>query len=175
MIFNILLLLSTILVSVFPKNDQAFIGFEIKNAGLSVDGYFEQFEYQAHSSFIDNPSKAYIRGEISVASINTGIAKRDRDLLKKSYFDEEKFPKIKFQSTKIKKLSSTSVEITGTVNIKGKEKELRTTWYFVENEEGFTGWKSEIPLKRSDFGVGGKSWILSDDLTAYIRIKKEKA
>lgn len=172
MIFNIFFILSSILLLNAPKNNAASIGFEIKNAGIIVEGKFEKIEYQAYTSFTENPEKAYIRGEISVASINTGIAKRDRELMKKSYFNEETFPKIKFESTKIKKRSSTSVEIMGTINIKGVEKELHTIWNFVENENGFTGWKSEIPLKRSDFGVGGKSWILSDDVTAYIRIGK---
>lgn len=167
---NLLIFLSISYYAIFPPTPASFVGFEIKNAGLSVQGKFSRYEIIGKSSFTNAPEKASVKGEIQVHSILTGIKKRDSELMKKAYFDEENFPKIKFWSTKITRISDNEVEISGILEIKGVEKTIVGRWKYMKDEHGFEGWAAEIPLKRSDFGVGGKSWILSDDLMAYIRI-----
>jgi len=173
MYINLLIFLSISFYSIFPESPASFVGFEIKNAGLSVQGKFSRYEMIGKSSFTNAPEKASIKGEIQVQSISTGIKKRDNELMKKAYFDEENFPKIKFWSTKITRITDSEVEIVGFLEIKGTKKRIVGRWKHLKDEHGFEGWTAEIPLKRSDFGVGGKSWILSDDLKAYIRIPSE--
>ncbi|HEX6892324.1 MAG TPA: YceI family protein, partial [Chryseolinea sp.] len=69
------------------------ITFKIKNAGITVDGSFS--DLQADIRF--NPkdlNKSVLKASLGVASINTGIKKRDKDLQMRKYFDAEKYPRI---------------------------------------------------------------------------------
>ncbi|MCC5917350.1 MAG: YceI family protein, partial [Cryomorphaceae bacterium] len=89
--------------AISAQTGNTYINFGIRNAGITVDGVFETFTANADIN-PDDLSNATFNGTIRVKSINTGISKRDKDLLKSGYFDEENFPKIIFIATSVKKL-----------------------------------------------------------------------
>ncbi|MCC5917519.1 MAG: YceI family protein, partial [Cryomorphaceae bacterium] len=111
-------------------------------------------------------------GTIRVKSINTGISKRDKDLLKSGYFDEENFPKIIFIATSVKKLGDGKYEVSGKLKIKGVKKDHTFTVKEVK-KSGVTYFEGEFSLNRRDFNVGGSSWVLSDDLIVKIRVQNK--
>ena len=76
------------------------ITFKIKNAGITVDGSFS--DLQANIKFNPkNRDKSVLKASVGVASIKTGIKKRDKDLQMRKYFDVEKYPRIMMTSKKI--------------------------------------------------------------------------
>ena len=96
-------------------------------------------------------------------------------LKKEEYFDVIKFPNLSFISTKITVGSASGTYImVGKMTIKGISKEI--TFPFTAHAQGdgyqFSG---SFPLNRRDFGVGGKSMILSDNLTVLLVVLAEKA
>jgi polyisoprenoid-binding protein YceI len=165
-----LLLLTQFAVAQVWKLNQgkSHIRFMIKNAGLNVDGAFG--EYDAKIDFKpESPEKSSFYAEIKVASINTGIGMRDRDLLGEKYFYEAKYPKITFQSTKVSPKKNNVFTVSGQLTIKGTKEQVSFDVNYAEesNETVFT---FSLPLNRRDFGVGGSSWILSDDLNTNIQM-----
>lgn len=145
---------------------QSSVTFVIRNAGISVDGAFEKFTSDV---FIDtkNLNKSRFNGVIDVKSINTGIDMRDKDLKKKEYFYADTYPEITFKSSSLKVISTSKVEVTGNLTIRGVTKKTSFDVVISQNA-GKTIYTAEVKLNRRDYNVGGSSWILSDDLVAKI-------
>ena len=106
---------------------------------------------------------------MEVATINTGINKRDKDLQAEKYFNAEKYPLIEVKSVK---LYARDGKFAGLfhVTIKGVTKQVEIPFSFTKsgNEAEFSG---SFPLNRKDFGVGGNNVIMSDNLTVNILVK----
>jgi polyisoprenoid-binding protein YceI len=148
------------------------ITFRIKNAGITVDGSFS--DLQADLNFDPkNLDKSALKASVGVASISTGIKKRDKDLQMRKYFDVEKYPRIKMTSTKIKHLEKNKYKGTFDLTIKGvtKQVEIPFTYIAKENEGTFL---AEFTVNRRDYNVGNESWILSDEATVSIEVTIKK-
>lgn len=139
-----------------------YVRFKIKSMGFYVDGEFGTFEKQV---FYDeaNPERSKFSGNITVTTINTGINKRDNHLRTSDYFDVEKYPKIFFESTSVKRLNPTTLLITGNITIHGVKRLIELN-VDVSKNDGKTVFKATGNLNRLDFNVGSKSFILGDDL-----------
>lgn len=82
--------------------DHSYVEFAIEHLGIAlVKGEFDtfsgNFEYDEKSSTL----KA-LKGEIEVASINTGVDKRDAHLRSDDFFAQATYPRITFTLTKVK-------------------------------------------------------------------------
>jgi polyisoprenoid-binding protein YceI len=156
-------------VTIYGQDD-SYIGFEIRNAGITVNGTFSDFNIDIKIDPSDL-SNAKFNGSIQVKSIDTGIKKRDKDLMNKSYFDVENHPKIVFIATSVESGGNGKYEITGKLKIKGVTKTI--TFEVIEVAvSGKKYFKGEFELNRRDFNVGGNSWILADELKASIRLRE---
>lgn len=141
------------------KESSSQIRFKIKNAGLTVEGIFENFKADIYYDK-SNPSKSRFNGIIQVASINTGISLRDKDLKKEPYFDAVKYPEIKFVSTEIETLGTNKLRVTGNLTIKNTIRKIVMEVNIAHNAK--TVFSSNLKLNRRDYNVGGYSWVLSD-------------
>ena len=149
------------------------VTFKIKNAGITVDGSFS--DLQADIDF--NPKeldKSVLKASLGVASINTGIRKRDKDLQMRKYFDVEKYPRIKMMSKKIKHIEKNKYMGTFDLTIKGVTKQVEIPFTYVGNENEGT-FSAEFTVDRRDYGVGSKSLILSDQATVSIEVEVKEA
>jgi polyisoprenoid-binding protein YceI len=61
---------------------------------------------------------------IDATTVDTGEPKRDADLKSPNFFDVAKYPAITFKSTKIEKISSGKMRVTGNLTIHGVTKEV---------------------------------------------------
>lgn len=148
------------------------IKFTIKNAGISVDGKFKTFT--ADIKFDpDHLDKSQIEGTIDVNSIDTGIGSRDKHLRSEDYFEVTKYPKITFKSEQIFKYEGNYVA-RGKLTIKNVTKEILIPIHFTPKEGNKAHFKSTVLLNRIDYGVGGKSLMMSDELTAILEIEATK-
>ena len=83
----------------------------------TVTGYFREFSASAESNG-DDFSNAKINFEAKTASIDTNNADRDNHLKSADFFDAEKFPALKFQSTEMKKAGDGNFKLSGAMTIK---------------------------------------------------------
>jgi polyisoprenoid-binding protein YceI len=144
------------------------ISFKIKNAGVTVDGKFERFSTDIQYD-TNKPEQSIFQGTILVESINTGISLRDGHLRKSDYFDAKKFPEIRFLSQTVKSLSSEKLSISGLLTIRDITKPVAFEVNIEEND-GMQIFTTSLRINRRDYDVGGKSWMMSDEVLIYIHI-----
>ncbi|QEC53889.1 polyisoprenoid-binding protein YceI [Anseongella ginsenosidimutans] len=148
------------------------VAFSITHSGISdVSGLFNSFESTITAAKEDF-SDAVFDLSIEVASIDTEIEKRDNHLRSADFFDVEKFPKITFKSTGIKKAGKDRYKLTGDLTMHGVTKPVTMDlWYRGTNvsdrdNSSTAGFQLTGTLKRSDFGIGSKFSppMLSDEV-----------
>ncbi|CAN5355923.1 YceI family protein [soil metagenome] len=144
------------------------ITFKIKNAGLTVDGSFTGLEADIKFNQL-KPEEGTIKAIVNSKSINTGNDMRDGHLKKAEYFDVEKFPKITLQSIKIETSGPISYKGTFNLTIKGVTKVVVIPFNFLKIPEK-TQFKGSFTINRRDFGVGGSSIAMADNVTISLDI-----
>jgi polyisoprenoid-binding protein YceI len=151
---------------------QSSVNFKIKNAGLWVNGSLQGLTASLHFE-PNNLAMASISGSVQVKTLDTGIGLRNKHLRSDDYFHEAKFPLIQFAATSISK-EGNFYKAKGKLTIKDISKPVDIPFTF--EEKGKTGvFKAEFSLNRRDYGVGGNSWTLSDEVFISIILTAEQA
>jgi polyisoprenoid-binding protein YceI len=156
-----------------PVDATSKVSFKIKNFGSAVDGTFGGLK-GAINFDAANLTDAIFDVTISTATINTGIGMRDNHLRKSDYFGVADFPAIRFVSSKVEKsVKSKEAIVTGKLTIKKTTKEISFPFRY-EEANGVLQFTGEFKINRRDFGVGGNSLSLSDDLTVTLDVRASK-
>lgn len=163
--------------SLAPSNTT--IQFKVKNLGVMyVKGSFEKFKGTVDIDEADI-TKSRVDVSIDTTSINTGINKRDDDLRSSNFFEVAKFPTMKFDSTKVEKIGSDKLKLSGNLTIKGITKPVVLT---VERPSGeATGSRSDFAraasatatVNRQDFGISYGS-VIGDEVFITINTQLNK-
>ncbi len=167
-LFFVLLLFPVLLFAQTWKPSEYEVSFKIKNAGLTVTGRFTGLK----TNLVFNPSdlaKSSLSASVDVTTIKTGINKRDQDLQEEQYFNSGKYKLIEMKSTKLYAKDNKYAGMFN-VTIKGVTKQVEVPLEFIRNGND-AEFKGSFDLNRRDFGVGGSSMIMSDNLTVSIMIK----
>ena len=156
-----------------PTDAGSKVRFVIKNFGINTGGTFEGL---AGTIVFDpaNLAGASFNVSLDAKSVNTDMEARDNHLRKEEYFDVEKYPKLSFRSTKI---TTTNKEgylfMFGVITIKNISKEISFPFKQTSKDGGIL-FEGEFKLNRRDFGVGGKSFSMSDELNVELSIFAKK-
>jgi polyisoprenoid-binding protein YceI len=137
------------------------VKFTIKNMGMMVDGSFGGLK---GTLFFDekNLKGSSCEASVDVNTINTGINKRDKDLMGEKFFNEDKYKHIVFRSDSITG-SGNNFFAHGKLTIKGKAQRVKIPFTFSQNGNVGT-FKSDFTLNRLDFGVGGDGPVMSSEV-----------
>ena len=168
--FAITILSACLFAQNFALNDKdSEIGFLIKNFGIEVSGSFKGLKGKVTFN-PTNFSAFSISGSVDAATINTGNESRDNHLKKEDYFDVAKYPVISFVATSITNSTSTGTFlVTGNITIKGVTKNISFPFSATVKEAGYL-LEGKFDLNRRDFGIGGKSMTMSDNVTVSISV-----
>ena len=156
-----------------PTDAGSKVRFVIKNFGINTGGTFDGL---AGSIIFDPSNLATASFDVSVEAktVDTDMEGRDNHLRKAEYFDVEKFPKISFKSTKV---TTTNKEgylyMFGVITIKNVSKEISFPFSQTSKDGGIL-FEGEFKLNRLDFGVGGKSFSIADELNVELSIFAKK-
>lgn len=153
--------------------------FRVKHASASwFQGTFDKIEGVVTFDPA-KPEATSVNLTIPVASIDTNDEKRDAHLKNEDFFNAGENPTIAFQSAKVAKKGE-SLEVTGTLSMAGKSKEITIPVEFTGTGEFYgkrAGFMTTFPIKRSDFGmtygVGEKS--LGDEVVLQIALETVQA
>jgi len=135
------------------------INFKVRHMMIAhVSGSFTSFNVQAETEG-DDFSKAKVRFDADVNSINTKNEHRDTHLKSPEFFNAEQFPKITFVSTAIRPVDS-GYEIEGALTVKNISKPVTLKAEFGgigKDPYGNTkaGFTLAGKINRNDFGL---SW-----------------
>ena len=97
--------------------------FTIDHIYSKIRGHFN--EYSGEVKFDPkNLADSKFLFKIETASIDTGVAKRDKHLQSADFFNVDKFPLMTFESTKITDAGNGLYNVLGKFTVKGEEYEL---------------------------------------------------
>ena len=100
------------------------IGFEVTHLVITtVDGKFKEYDGTVTTKG-DSFDGAQIEFTADVASIDTENEKRDQHLKADDFFNAEKYPKLTFKSTSMKKAGKNKYKLTGDLTIRDKTKRV---------------------------------------------------
>lgn len=136
------------------------VSFIIKSFGINVEGTFKDCTILVELDTL-SLEDSYIQARIPVATIETGIGKRNKHLLEEKYFSENEYPHLLYESLTITRSGKETFIATGMVTIKGVQQNISIPFQLV-NESNRRYLVAEFELNRLDFGVGTKSWTMSD-------------
>ncbi len=137
--------------------DHSAVTFKVKHLFSWVQGKFSKFdgaiEYEQ-----GKPETWSAQGSIEIASIDTGVEKRDTHLKSKDFFDAEAFPKITFKTGKVEVISDNKAKVEGLLTMHGIEKPVvldvdilgvaKDPWGNVA-----AGFSATTKINRKDFGI----------------------
>ncbi|MBU8898055.1 polyisoprenoid-binding protein [Corallococcus sp. H22C18031201] len=100
------------------------IHFSVRHMVVAkVRGSFQQFSGTLNLDE-SNPTASSVAVDIQTSSINTGVAQRDNHLRSADFFDAEKFPTMRFVSTKVEKAGGHGLRVTGNLTIRDITREV---------------------------------------------------
>lgn len=140
------------------------IRFEVTHFFTPVEGSFN--DYTAELIFdpadLDNSS---VNFNVKVASVKTDSDSRDKHLQSEDFFNTEKFPEMKFESTSISKHKKGFIA-KGNLTVKDITKSIEVPFKVLgmgdhPKREGVVmmGIKGEFKINRNDYGVGTGDFV----------------
>jgi polyisoprenoid-binding protein YceI len=133
------------------------VEFAVRHLGIAtVRGHFASFS--GTFEVADDLASAKVYGSVETASVDTQEQQRDDHLRSPDFFDVERFPRIEFVSTEIRRLDENRFEIVGELTLHGVTRELTLTAELLGTEQD--PWGNERiglevrgELNRKDYGM----------------------
>ena len=171
---SILLLLITITAFSQVKHTitKSSVTFKIKNLGVNTGGSIGGLKGDINFDPA-HPDASTIEASVEASTINTDNDTRDEHLKSDSYFDVAKYPKITLKSVSLKHLSGNNYTGTFNLNIKDKTHTVELPFTYIETGNTAT-FKGDLKIKRTDYGVGGSSLIMSNEVYITIEVSTSK-
>jgi polyisoprenoid-binding protein YceI len=152
-----------------PSDAGSKVHFVIKNFGIKTGGDFTGIK----GSIVFDPkalNNSKFNVTVNAATVDTDNNARDKHLRKAEYFDIDKYPLISFVSTGVTK---SKIEgrfyVFGDLTIKGVTKAVEFGFSAAPLASGYL-FKGEFTINRRDFGVGGSSFSMSDNLVVSLTV-----
>lgn len=155
----------------------SFILFRVKH--LNTGFAYGRFNTFSGTFVVDerNPGNSSIQMEIDANSVDTGNQQRDDHLRSPDFFNVRQFPKITFQSTRVRKINDTTVEVQGNLTMRGVTRPLTARVTLTgrgRNQRGqeIIGFETTFTIRRSQFGVNyGLNGGLGDEVRVTIAVE----
>lgn len=161
------------------------VQFKVKHLMIStVTGLFSHYEGKLEIAG-DDFEDATITFSADMNSIDTGNEQRDGHIKSAEFFDTEKFPKMTFTSTNMKKTGDDTYQLVGDLTMHGVTKSVTLKAEYGGQMQDFygqtkAGFEMTGTLNRKDFDL---SWggvteaggvVLSDDVRLVMNIQVTK-
>lgn len=162
---------------VFSDQDSklAFVGAKVTG---KHEGAFKTFKGEVQ--LVDeSPEKSSVTAEIDMASVSVEPEKLEGHLKSPDFFDVEKFPKAKFESTKIAKggADGATHTVTGNLTLHGTTKSI-TFPASIRVTGDSVAVDGEFVIDRKDFGIvypGMPDDLIKDEVLIQLKLKAKRA
>ncbi|MEA2379164.1 MAG: hypothetical protein QOI45_712 [Thermoleophilaceae bacterium] len=103
------------------------VAFEVRHLMIStVRGHFREYDGTVEAD-PDDPARSRAWGTVKVASIDTGDPDRDAHLRSPDFFDAERYPEMRFESTRIEHIEGGTYRLVGNLTIKDVTRAVEVT------------------------------------------------
>ena len=156
------------------------VEFSVKNFFFFVlKGHFTEF---AGSIVLDQADIGGSSVEVAIkaASIDSGAERRDAYLRSARFLDAERYPQIRFQSTKIEPgRDRDTLRVKGLLTIKGKTQEVildveKLDYSRSPDGEEVSYYGTSTQLDRFDFGIGYRPGLIGRSLKITINVQASR-
>ena len=147
---------------------ECLVTFSIVNAGIDVTGSIDSVSVTSNLD-LDNLAQSTIVASADPTTIRTGIAIRDRHLVRSDYFDVATYPTIQIRSTALRRTGQRSFVGQFDLTIKGITRSV-TIPFTLKRERGMTHYSGSFTINRLDFSLGEESFVLGDTVIIHIRV-----
>ena len=152
--------------------------FVVRHDGISnIQGSFSKLTGTVVLNDADM-TKSVVNASIDMASVDTRVAPRDKDIMSPNYFDVAQYPTATFQSTKIVKAAGGSYKMTGNLTMHGVTKEVTfdltgPSAMVKFNRTLRRGAEATLTIKRTDFGMprGIDDMSLADEVKLTVDVE----
>ena len=152
--------------------------FSVKHLGIStVRGVFEKTSGTVTFDPGD-PTKTSIDATIDATTVNTRVQMRDNDLRSPRFLDVQKFPTIKFKSTRTEAAGTGKLKVTGDLTIHGVTKpavlDVDTSSQPITDPMGKglrMGASATTTINRNDFGITTLPGVVGDDIQIVLDVE----
>ncbi len=105
-----------------------------------------------------DPTKSWVEASINTASVDTGVEMRDDDLRSGNFFAVERFPAMRFRSTRVERIDHDNWKVYGDLTIRDVTREVELRTELEGRGPGFDGkerlgFTAQTSLNRHDFGL----------------------
>ena len=163
------------------------VSFSVNHFFTPVSGTFRSFDVDLVFD-PQAPENSTVTVSIDVASVDTNNERRDDHLQSPDFFDAEKYPKMTFESSSVRKVGPNQLVATGNLSIKEVTKEIELGINLLgiadlppEMQEMMGGiaqvasFEASTHVDRRDFEVGVANWaqtmIVGGDVTISIAVE----
>ncbi len=145
--------------------DHTEIRFEVTHILTGVSGRFTDFK---GTIFFDpqNPKTAKFDFTVDVGSVNTQNGKRDNHLRSKDFFDADRYPQMRFQSSNIVRVNPNMYRMEGDLTIKDVTRKVEMAFEFIPptphpfaKGKQVAGFVTQFTVARLDYGVGNGKFL----------------
>jgi polyisoprenoid-binding protein YceI len=151
------------------QNNKSSIEFSYQQMGVGMNGKFNRFSSQINFDPA-KPNLTKASFDIELASIDTGSAEADSEVVGKSWFNAKLFPTAKFVATNVSLTSENRYDVVGKLTIKGQSKDLKIPMSFSKNGNfGFL--EGSFTIRRGDFKVGEGDWAKFDLVANDVQVR----
>jgi len=146
------------------------ISFSVRHFFTPVNGTFSDYEIDLNFD-AENPENTTFAVKVAVASVSTGVEKRDNHLRSADWFETDKYPYMTFKSTSVKRVGVNEFLAVGDLTIKDmtQQVELPITVLGIKDipdpmQEMLGGvrrvasFEGSSEIDRRDFEVGVGTW-----------------
>ena len=133
------------------------VGFKVRHLGISnVNGSFTDY---VATATVDPADLSTLKAEavIQVASVDTGIERRDNHLRSDDFFNAEAHPTITFVSKEVRNIDGSEFELVGDLTIRETTKEIVLKGEFLGQAtmrgNSVVAFEAEGRINRFDYGL----------------------
>lgn len=132
--------------------DRSFVAFKVKNMWglMNVKGKFTDVSGDGQ---VTGKGAVFGRLDIQVASLRTGIRRRDQHLCSADFFDADRFPEISVVVTAVQPTTGNGADLRATFNIKGITAPVPLPVTITVLGDGSVRVQAKTEIERAKFGV----------------------
>jgi polyisoprenoid-binding protein YceI len=155
-----------------PSGTESKISFVIKNMGANVDGTVTGLK----GKMTFDPKKlssSQFDVTVDANTINTDNKRRDDHLKKDDFFDVEKYPTIAIKTTGIQAKGNNIYFAKAVLTMHGVSKNIQFD-FIASPVPGGYNFKAEFSVDRKEYGVGGSSMTMGDNVKVSLDVVGKK-
>ncbi len=157
------------------------VAFSAKHLMVStVRGHFDTVEASIHLDE-EHPEQSHVTARIRTDSLNTGAPDRDAHLKSADFFDVERYPEVRFESTRVERKGD-RLELHGDLTIRDVTREIALDVEYAGQSKSpwgtiNAGFTASAKLNRKDWNLNWNAaletggWLVGDEVKVEIEIE----